>query len=291
MIDVIFTRQNNEDILDLLYSQKVSYDKAEIYNRIGWGMTALLMVLAVGKLFIPFWEQTFNVIEIIIAVGVFVIDYKTKILTNWGAETKELIDSILFDFPIQNKEKLIEYAIRIKNKNKDDYELKTTHRGDDDIRGVRDWYTEYSCDNHYKVILNCQKENVWWNVKLVSYYKKIMSILIGVSVLLVFAFISYFAIKIDFAWGLMILGGTILIRSIEQIMTIKTYTKAMEHAQAKVELIEADSNNLNIESLQSLQKNIEENRKSGFLVPSWIHYIYSKQLHKEKKEINERMAD
>lgn len=291
MRDVIFKRQNNEDILDLLYSQKVSYDKAEIYNRIGWGMTALLMILTVGKLFIPSWEQPFNMIELIIAVGVFAVDYKTKKLINWGAETKGLIDSILFDFPIQNREKLIEYAIKIKNKNKDDYELKTTHRGDDNIRGVRDWYTEYSSNNHYKVILNCQKENVWWNEKLVNYYKKIIGIFIGISILLALVFISYFAIKIDFAWGLMILGSTILIRSIEQIMTIRTYIKAMEHAQAKVELIEADSNNLNMESLQSLQKNIDENRKSGFLVPSWVHYIYSKYLHKEKREINERMAD
>lgn len=291
MRDVIFQRQNNEDILDLLYSQKVSYDKAEIHNRIGWGMTALLMILTVGKLFISSWEQSFSVIELIIAVGIFAVDYKTKILINWGAETKGLIDSILFDFPIQNREKLIEYAIKIKNKNKDDYELKTTHRGDDNIRGVRDWYTEYSSNNHYKVILNCQKENVWWNEKLVNYYKKIIVIFIGISILLALVFISYFAIKIDFAWGLMILGSTILIRSIEQIMTIRTYIKAMEHAQAKVELIEADSNNLNMESLQSLQKNIEENRKSGFLVPSWVHYIYSKYLHKEKREINERMAD
>ena len=126
---------------------------------------------------------------------------------------------------------------------------------------------------------------------MVNYYKSIISIFIGVSALLIFTFIFYFTIKIDVAWGLIILGSTILIRSIEQLMTIKTYTKAMEHAQAKVELIEADSNNLNMESLLSLQKNIEENRKSGFLVPSWIHYIYSKHLHEEKKEINERMAD
>ncbi|MCI9221413.1 MAG: hypothetical protein HFH94_17170 [Lachnospiraceae bacterium] len=291
MRDNIFKRQNDEDILDLLYSQRVSYDEAEIYNRIGWGMTLLLTVLAIGELFFPLWEQAFSVIEIIVALVIFVVDYKTKTLINWGAETKGLIDSILFDFPIQNKEKLIEYAIEIKNRNKDDYRVQITHRGDDNIKGIRDWYTEYSSDNHYRVILNCQKENIWWNVKLVKYYKSIINILISVSVLLVFAFIFYFSIKVDFAWGLMILGSTILIRSIEHLITIKAYTKAMEHAQAKVELIETDSNNLNMESLQSLQKNIEENRKSGFLVPSWIHYIFSKHLHEEKKEINERMAD
>lgn len=171
-----------------------------------------------------------------------------------------------------------------------DYKLQTTHKGDDIIRGVRDWYTEYSSDDHYKVILNCQKENVWWNVKLVSYYKKIVISFIGISVLLVASFISYLAIKIDFAWSLIILGSTIFIRSIEQMIAITIYTKAMEHASAKIELIEADSNNLNLESLLSLQKDIEENRKSGFLVPSWVHYMYSKHLHKEKKEINERMV-
>ena len=291
MRDDIFKRQNEEDILDLLYSQRVSYDQAEIYNRIGWGMTLLLAILAIGELFFPLWEQAFSMIEIIVALLVFTVDYKTKTLINWGAETKGLIDSILFDFPIQDKEKFIEYAIKIKNRNINDYRLQATHRGDENIRGIRDWYTEYNSDDHYKVILNCQKENIWWNVRLVNYYKNIIRILIGISVLFVFTFIFYFAIKIDLAWGLMILGSTILIRSIEQLMAVKTYTKAIDHAKAKVELIEADNNNLNMESLQSLQKSIEENRKSGFLVPSWIHYIFSKHLHKEKKEINERMAD
>lgn len=60
------------------------------------------------------------------------------------------------------------------------------------------------------------------------------------------------------------MGSTILIRSIEQLMTIKTYTKAMEHAQAKVELIEADSNNLNMESLQSLQKMLRKTESPDF---------------------------
>lgn len=290
MRDAIFERQNDDEVLDLLYSQRVSYNRAEIFNGIGWIMTLLLLFLAVGKLFVSFLEQSSSIIEIIVAVGIFAVDYKTKILITWGAETKALIDSILFGFPIQNKEKIIEYAIRMKNKYKEDYRLQTIHRGDDSIRGVRDWYTEYDSDNHCKVILNCQKENVWWNVKLVSYYKKIIIAFISASVLFVFAFMSYFAVKIDFAWGLMILASTIFIRSIEQMMAIKAYTKAMEHAHAKVELIEADSNNLNMESLLSLQKDIEENRKSGFLVPNWVHYIYSKHLHEEKKEINERMA-
>ncbi|MXP79151.1 hypothetical protein GN277_28780 (plasmid) [Lachnospiraceae bacterium WCA-9-b2] len=290
MKDTIFERQNDDEVLDLLYSQRVSYDHAEIFNRIGWTMTLLLLFLAVGKLFVPFLEHSSGIVEIIVAVGIFAVDYKTKMLITWGAETKGLIDNILFGFPIQNKEKLIEYAIKIKNKNKEDYKLQTTHKGDDIIRGVRDWYTEYSSDDHYKVILNCQKENVWWNVKLVSYYKKIVISFIGISVLLVASFISYLAIKIDFAWSLIILGSTIFIRSIEQMIAITIYTKAMEHASAKIELIEADSNNLNLESLLSLQKDIEENRKSGFLVPSWVHYMYSKHLHKEKKEINERMV-
>ena len=43
---------------------------------------------------------------------------------------------------------------------------------------------------------------------------------------------------------------------IEQLMTIKTYTKAMEHAQAKAELIEADSNNLNMEYTNKNANNI-----------------------------------
>ena len=63
MRDVIFKRQNEEDLLDLLYAQRVFYDKAEIYNKIGWGMTLLLTVLAVGELFIPFCDQASSMIE------------------------------------------------------------------------------------------------------------------------------------------------------------------------------------------------------------------------------------
>lgn len=70
MRDVIFKRQNEEDLLDLLYAQRISYDKAEVYNKIGWGMTLLLTILAVGELFIPLREQSSSMIEIIVAVVV-----------------------------------------------------------------------------------------------------------------------------------------------------------------------------------------------------------------------------
>lgn len=286
MKDTIFERQNDEDILKLLYSQRVSYDYAEIFNRVGWLLTVILLALEVGKLFIPSIDKSANMVSLILALSIFVVDYRTKVLVNWGAETKSLIDSILFGFPVENKARLMEYAIKIKNRNKDNYRTQITHRGDDEVKGVRDWYTEYNSANHFKVILNCQKENVWWNERLVNYYKKIIITFICASVVFIFIFMSYFAIKIDLVWGLMILGGTILIRSIEQIMAVKTYSKAMRSAQVKVEMIEADSSNLNMKSLQSLQKDIDENRKSGFLVPSWVHYIYSKRLHIEKRELN-----
>ena len=42
MRDAIFERQNKEDVLELLYAQRILYNQAEVFNGIGWGMTVLL---------------------------------------------------------------------------------------------------------------------------------------------------------------------------------------------------------------------------------------------------------
>ena len=57
MKDTIFERQNDDEVLDLLYSQRVSYDHAEIFNRIGWTMTLLLLFLAVGCAQLRAWNS------------------------------------------------------------------------------------------------------------------------------------------------------------------------------------------------------------------------------------------
>ncbi len=169
MRDAIFERQNKEDVLELLYAQRILYNQAEVFNGIGWGMTVLLFFLEVGKFFIPFLEHSSYMIGLILALGIFVMDYKTNTLINRGANIKGLIDSILFGFSVHNKENLMEYSIKIKNKRKEDYRIQAAHRGDDSIKGIRDWYTQYDSDNHCKVILNCQKENIWWNKELVQH--------------------------------------------------------------------------------------------------------------------------
>lgn len=293
MNDVIYKRQNDEDILELLYAQRVSYDKAEFYNRIGWFLILLLFLQEVCKIPFPVIERYSWISCAVLAVALFILEGKTAKYIEQGASLKNLIDCILFDFPIDDirREQLMDCALELRSKNEAKYQMQISHNGDDEINGVKNWYTLYKSENHYEVILNCQKENLWWNKNLVKYYKTALLVVILIFLLLIILSVRFSGVTISVAFGGAILISTILFPCIRQIIALRGYTKAMDSASGKLDIIEKQEQYLDKDTLQSLQKDIDTIRSSGFLIPDWIHGLYSVRLHRKKKMLNKRMSE
>ena len=293
MNDTIYKRQNDEDILELLYAQRVSYDKAEIYNRISWAIILLLFLQEICKIAIPIIERYSWISCAALAVVLFIMERRTAKYIGQGANLKNLIDCILFDFPIDNnkREELMDYALDLRSKNEAKYQLQTSHDGDDEIKGVKNWYTLYRSENHYEVILNCQKENLWWNKNLVRYYKTALTIIILIFLISIILSVWFSGITISFIFGVAILISTILFPCIRQVIAVRDYTRAMNSASGKLDILEKQEKYLDKDTLQSLQEDIDTIRSSVFLIPNWIHGLYSVRLHRKKRALNKCMSE
>lgn len=290
-MDKIFIRQNDEDILELLFAQRISYNKAEKLNTIGWCLTLILLLLESCKKWIPIVENNLLVVNAVLVVVIFLVDLKTSDMIKKGSKIKNLIDCSLFGFPMEkDTEKLVDYSISLKLKYPKHYKEQINHSGDGTIKGVKDWYTRYSSENHNYVILNCQKENVWWNEKLVTFYKKLLIAIVLVIVAILFISVGSGNITIDLIFVTVIFVSTVLFRCISDLVQINNYSQAMSRAHGKIEIIDNNTRDLNVVDLQSLQKEIESVRSSGFLIPNWIHSIHSAKLHIQKRSLNNRIA-
>lgn len=290
MIDIIFERQNDEDVLELLYAQRVSYDRAELYNWIGWIMTLLLLVQEICKPIIPILEDYSLMLCVILAIIIYSVDSKRRKYIEKGAKLKNLIDCILFEFPKDKgeKEELVDYALELRSRNEDNYQLQTTNDGNDKVKGVKNWYSFCNSENHNEVILNCQKQNVWWSEELVKYYKRVLISCFTLILAITTISICFTGVKITVLFMIMMLLVTMLSRGCDAYRSIKEYTKAMNQAHGKLHIVEE---HLDKASLLSLQKEIDAVRESGFLIPNWIHAIYSVRFHRKRGRLNSRMGE
>lgn len=287
MTEDIFKRQNKEDILELLFAQRKSYDRAEAYNKVGWIMTLLLLLQGVCELFIPFLDQYSLIVNAFIAIFIYIADWKCGENIQLGARSKNLIDCILFGFEVNQctKEKLTNYALTVKEKNKEEYLIQITHDGTGEIKGVKNWYTPFDSDNYKEIIFKCQNENLWWNEELVCYYKKVLGICIIFFAVVGLSSSHFMGIGIT----LLIMIGTVSIKFIDAFKKMRTYLKIMDRANGKKDLI--NENHLDISALLSLQEEIDAIRTSGFLVPNWVHSLYADKLHNRRKELNKRINE
>lgn len=286
-MDQIYKRQNEDDILVLLFAQKVEYDKAGIYNRISWGGTFILFVEGILEQIFSFGCWSLG-ISVVLTLVVFYYNGCKKKSICIGADTKNLIDSILFKFDYCDvrKKELFANAVHLKEKHKKKYVEQTTHTGIDQIRGVKDWYDQYGESNHSKVILMCQKDNLNWSEKLSNYYLKMVAILLMTSIV-VAAFVIYTYGFKDIVLSIFLLTiSTILIKFIESCQEYSLFKHAIISGNAQADLFINLSREPVVEELLIVQKQINQTRTSGFLIPDWMHKIKSKKLHKELQAVN-----
>ena len=286
----IFIEQNDEAFLKLQFSQRKHYEWAEVYNNISW---VLLIFIVVFNIFCSCTNQSIYIplcSTFILAFLTVAIEKLADINIKVGAGTKEFIDSKLFNFQKQHsygeysREKIIEFASKVKLKHPEEYKIQTRNTGSDKIRGVKDWYTNKIAGTEEEVMLACQKENIWWNGSLTKKFFItiiILAVVVVISTLgLILAFPSRKVIVVS-----ILSSSAVIIKIIVDTVHALNYYKFYANANSKIELIE-NNNNLTIGNLVKLQNDINSIRSTKFLVPNVIHKIYSKKFHEVRAEIS-----
>lgn len=283
----INVRQNEENILALLYSQRKIYNKVEYISFLEWGIDIFIPVLTYYILPIllkknQLWE--YGVLIILFFILKY-CDHFIKKNTILGANLKQYIDNYIYTDNICNiddlsKDKIVEEID--KRKKGKDYNIQITNNGMQYPPGVRDWYTGIDENMQNKIaIFYCQKENSWWDQKLLIKYDKIFKILLIILMIFTFYLLKLKSLQDTFKYILTFLPLMYKIyMTYENIQKIKCI-----HLQIDI-LKKIGEINLNKNILIEIQKLLYERRKIHFYPPlNLLHRHLSKKLHKLYKRI------
>jgi len=274
--------QNDEQILQLLFSQRKFYDDAEKYNKLSWLFAWIMFFISIINLIfnIPLIYSTLSIA--VLTITIWIIEKLSVRCVKIGAATKKYIDFKLFEFNEDNfgytRERIEEFAINKKRKYPEEYIVQISNTGTDEIQGVKDWYIFESTGLQWKDIYTCQKQNIWWNGALSKKYVSLL-LLIGAVVLL-------FCIGISLAVNLSARNLSIavasnvglIIKIYEDISSGIKYHRSYHDAQVRIEIFDKRTD-LSVEELKMLQSDIDKTRNIKFLVPDFLHRINSLNLH------------
>lgn len=256
------------------------YNRAELYSNLSWliAIANIIINKAVPSRFI---YPTFIVMSLFMLAAVF-FQLSIKKHIEKGAALRKYVDYNLFKFGALNKyyqyskEELIEISLKARDKNSRRASIEMRNTGNDKPRGVKDWYTGIkSSYDRYIAILECQKQNVWWDKSLSKIYINIMQIL------LIFTFFIF----IIFCLGkttpnilsMVISVMTFIGKVILEFITVSEYRKQ----SIKIDtLLTYNPDTLSDQHLLKIQEEIDNRRKMPFLASNLLHKLNTQKFHR-----------
>lgn len=278
----IFDKQNEKDMLDVLYAQRQYYNIANKLDSIN-----LLLILIVCMF--DFFEINNPMIKLfvngLIALIIYIIAYVTNDYIKKGADLKKYFDYKLYVFngiTKQFEENCRKYIHNILKKNKPDYNQQISNDGKSNPPGLKDWYFDEGETQRLDIIKSTQSQNIKWDKKISTIY------LIIVIILVIVLFITYLITCalmkfniIEFLAGLISFASFFcyLFKKIISYIKINKCVYFAEHLLNKAK---------NDADLIEIQEIIDKRRHENFCPPNIIHKIISKSVHEEIEFINKK---
>lgn len=276
-----FKRQNEKDMLDILYSQRF------YYNRVNF-LENLSIVLILSICIFDFFEINHPIIKIIVngfMVGIngLILCFIKKDISK-GANLKKYFDYILFGFNGITKDfekKCKGFIYDVLSKKRKNYNQQVNNNGKSKPPGLKDWYFNEGKSGEVEIIKSMQKQNLYWDKKI----SKIYLSFIGVTLILLLCLYLMVCIFMKFKI-IELLAGFIPFISI--IIFFVDKIKAYILIDRNVEVAKSLLNKAkDIGNLIEVQEIIDNRRMENFCPPNIIHSIISKNTHKKIEYIND----
>lgn len=275
----IFNKQNEEYILDALFSQRYYYNlanKLETVNLILIFTACILGSFSIDSLLYQI------LVNVGLSIVIFILNHVIISKIKKGAIIKKFIDYELFAF--DNDEKSIrkakEYIFDVINKHLKNYQQQISNDCNSNPPGLRDWYYNENKMGYTSRVKSCQLQNISWDNKISKIY---IGLLIGVFSIL---FLVYLIIScINNNEILVFLAGLIPFMNViwylvQKILKYREINKIMDEIKLKLQ------RKTSREVLLDIQKDIDLRRENEFAPPNFIHKIISKNMHEKIKFIS-----
>lgn len=278
---IFFKKQNEKDMLDILYSQRFYYNRVNCLENLSVVLTLFICIF-------DFFEIKNSIIKIIVngfmvGVNALLLCFIKKDIVK-GANLKKYFDYNLFGFSGITKDFEKEckgFIYDVLSKKRKDYNHQVNNNGKSKPPGLKDWYFDEGKSGEVEVIKSMQKQNLYWDKKI----SKIYLSFIGVTLILLLCLYVTICILLKFKIIELLAG---FIPFISVIIFFIDKIKAYFFIDKNVEVAKCLLNKAkNIDDLVEIQEIVDNRRMANFCPPNIIHSIISKNTHKKIEYIND----
>ena len=278
---IISDRQNESLLLKIQYASRRYFNSAEIVNYVSW----LLCIVSAVMIFIP--DSAPELIEkgipVLLDVFAFITVYIFNSKLKNAASLRNYFDSYVLmicedNYTDVRKQELREIALNTYNRHKKEADISIQKTGRDKPPGVKDWYEFKNPVDDLQAQFACQKQNIWWNKKMV---KNRMIILPIILFILISFFVAMFVLFKSDAPSIIVCAIGIILKVIERIIEHYSYHKI----SIKIEAIQNHAEReLTDETVKELQELINERREIPVLEINIIHKLKAKPYSSSYEE-------
>lgn len=253
----IIDRENQSKMLKIQYAARVHFNKGERNNKIVW----ILCIISALLIFMPSKFNTYaNYVAFALDLMMLFFNSKIEKEIKKAAELRNYFDYFVFNINDKKYSKsdvvqLFEDAEIVFSNNKEEAETQLKNTGHDDPPGVKDWYEFKKEVNGLDSILECQKQNIWWNKKMTNFRKKVTTT--AVLALLVSCYILIKILEKNCFTTILCSFG-ILSKFYERFKINKQYDKLSNEINGAFAVLQS---NPTIEGIRSLQDLINSRRE------------------------------
>lgn len=279
--NIINTRQNEDQSLKIQYASRKYFNSAEKINYLSW----LFCITSALMVFVP--DSVSRLISIGIPAFLEVSALVSSLVFNHmlknGAALRNYFDSYVLmigedDYTDINKQELRELAINSYQKHKSEANISIHNTGRDSPPGVRNWYEFKSTIDGIHAQFECQKQNVWWNKKMVKNRLFYLPIII---VVLLFIFVTAFILFKSDVLSIIACTIGIIVKIVERILDHYHY----HVISIKIETIQNHAERrLTTEDISELQALINEIRGIPVLEINLVHKMKAKKYSTSYEE-------
>ncbi|MDC0827779.1 S-4TM family putative pore-forming effector [Faecalitalea cylindroides] len=271
MSNGIVIRQNEEKSIAMLAAQRQLYRNVKKFNILLVALSVWIpFILAIILLFLsrnPELKYVSYILSIISMFFSFVIDKYIRERKYLAAFIQQKFDVYVYGMPwdkrIFGKDKNIDYEVTI-------YSKKILENANEKNK-LKNWYTP-GVDKKDIIdgILECQRENFWWDVGLRKRFRLASITLIIILFVMILAMGLWKNERIiDLLWRL-----AFIVPMLKWLLD--TVNKLNKDISTLNELDNDINNNerKTMEDLQDIQKVIFQHRKECYAIPEWIYNIF-----------------
>jgi len=281
----IAERQNESNMLDCQYAARYYYNIAERINKYVWVSSIMLVLFSVIN-FNSSWINIISVfvLDILISILTYLVFYNIKKATTLRAYFDSYVLDINIDkYTDKDLRNIKENIFRVVSKKKSNYYKQINNTGLDKPPGVKDWYY-ISNINGVGLKYDCQKQNIYWDEKLL--YKRLgccalMIVLIVGAFLLGFKYISLTSIALA-----ILSSAGFIIRCAERLISNIKYIIISIKISGMVCIIDL---NISEKNIGILQDEINNKRNIPIMGSNFIHKLRNYKITLTYKAISSNM--